>query len=74
MPVEIKSHRIQANLVIRHGQEDHALLIVRDEFRPAIPRSGCSPALPPSRPRELHPKPLTDPDVSLSTHPARATH
>jgi hypothetical protein len=27
-------------------RELHALLIVRDEFRPAIPRSGCSPALP----------------------------
>src|ERR1035441_6028040 len=27
----------------------------------------------PSRPGELHPEPLTDPDLSLSTHPARAT-
>jgi hypothetical protein len=27
----------------------------------------------PSRPWELHPEPLTDPDLSLSTHPARAT-
>jgi hypothetical protein len=44
-----------------------------DEFRPAIPRSGCSPALPPSRPRGLHPGPLTDPCLSLSTHTARAT-
>ena len=38
----------------RTRREDHALLIVRDEFRPAIPRSGCSPALPvsasPARP------------------------
>ena len=24
--------------------------------------------------RELHPEPLTEPDVSLSTYPARATH
>ena len=30
----------------RTRREDHAPLIVRDEFRPAIPRSGCSPALP----------------------------
>ena len=34
--------------------EDHALLIVRDEFRPAIPRSGWSPPEPvsasPTRP------------------------
>jgi hypothetical protein len=28
----------------------------------------------PSRPGELHPEPLTDPDVNLSIHPARATH
>jgi len=28
----------------------------------------------PSRPRELHPEPLTEPDVSLSTYPARAIH
>jgi hypothetical protein len=28
---------------------------------------------PPSRPGELHPEPLTGPDVSLSTYPARAT-
>jgi hypothetical protein len=27
----------------------------------------------PSRPGEFHPEPLTDPDVSLSTYPARAT-
>jgi hypothetical protein len=26
----------------------------------------------PSRPREFHPEPLTDPDLSLSSHPARA--
>ena len=28
----------------------------------------------PSRPRELHPEALTDPDVNLSIHPARATY
>jgi len=27
----------------------------------------------PSRPGELHPEPLTEPDLSLSTYPARAT-
>ena len=26
----------------------------------------------PSRPGELHPEPLTDPDLTLSRHPARA--
>jgi hypothetical protein len=28
----------------------------------------------PSRPGESHPEPLTEPDLNLSTHPARATH
>jgi hypothetical protein len=27
----------------------------------------------PSRPGEFHPEPLTDPDMKLSPHPARAT-
>src|SRR4051812_3017570 len=27
----------------------------------------------PSRPGDFHPEPLTEPDVSLATHPARAT-
>ena len=27
----------------------------------------------PSRPGEFHPEPLTDPDMTLSCHPARAT-
>jgi hypothetical protein len=30
-------------------------------------------ALWPSRPGEFHPEPLTDPDLTLSRHPARAT-
>ena len=28
---------------------------------------------PPSKPREFHPQLLTDPDLSLSTHPARVS-
>jgi len=37
-------------------------------------RAGAGPALGlPSRPGEFHPEPLTEPDVSLSTYPARAT-
>jgi len=32
---------------------------------------GSRAAPPPSRPGELHPEPLTGPDVSLSTYPAR---
>jgi hypothetical protein len=57
----------------RARRKERALPIVRDEFRPAIPRSGWSPPEPPSRPGEFRPEPLTDPDLSLSTHPARAT-
>jgi hypothetical protein len=36
-------------------------------------RPGSSPSRMPSRPGELHPEPLTDPDLTLSRHPARAT-
>src|SRR5882672_3221053 len=36
-------------------------------------RSSILGPWPPSRPREFHPEPLTDPDVTLSRHPARAT-
>ena len=39
---------------------------------------GLTSAMParclwPSRPGEFHPEPLTDPDLTLSRHPARAT-
>jgi hypothetical protein len=48
---------------------------VTDGSRPSRPgelpsRSGELP----SRPGELHPEPLTEPDLGLSTYPARATH
>jgi hypothetical protein len=36
-------------------------------------RSRSSPTRLPSRPGEFHPEPLTDPDLTLSRHPARAT-
>jgi hypothetical protein len=57
----------------RTRRKAHALPIVRDEFRPAIPRrvarQHCRRVGP-----GIAPEPLTDPDLSLSTHPARATH
>ena len=34
--------------------------------------TGLKPLMP-SRPGEFHPEPLTDPDLTLSRHPARAT-
>jgi hypothetical protein len=42
-----------------------------------VPRIGIGGRLatpPPSRRGELHPEPLTDPDMKHSTYPARATH
>ncbi len=39
----------------------------------AAATSSSSLLLSPSRPGEFHPEPLTDPDVRLSPHPARAT-
>jgi len=44
-----------------------------------LPRLGCTQNHPktkclPSGPGEFHPRPLTDPDVTVSGHPARTTH
>jgi hypothetical protein len=54
----------------------------REDFNP-LPSARVKPARltssaarsvsPPSRPGDLHPEPLTDPDMTLSRHPARAT-
>src|SRR6202030_1825742 len=42
--------------------------------QPCLPGSGPGvSATLPSRPGEFHPEPLTDPDLTLSRHPARAT-
>jgi len=38
-----------------------------------IQHRGAPTGLMPSRPGEFHPEPLTDPDLTLSRHPARAT-
>src|SRR6516164_10989173 len=38
-----------------------------------IEHRGAPTELVPSRPGEFHPEPLTDPDLTLSRHPARAT-
>jgi hypothetical protein len=50
--------------------------IVTDvSFSGVIPTShfkGRQEPFLPSRPREFHPEPLTDPDLILSHHPARA--
>jgi hypothetical protein len=40
---------------------------------PKIGIGGRVAPPPPSRPGELHPEPLTEPDVNLSAYPARAT-
>src|SRR5262249_16375295 len=56
-----------------------SLVELRAAYTPDAPRavSGHLPSSsrrkvhPPSRPREFHPEPLTDPDLILSHHPAR---
>jgi hypothetical protein len=40
----------------------------------ALPGHTTGHAVLPSRPGEFHPEPLTDPDMNLSIHPARAIH
>src|SRR6266478_4844114 len=49
----------------------------RFRWEPPASPNATVPALAarnvPSRPREFHPEPLTDPDLNLSIHPARVT-
>src|SRR6266446_3154427 len=52
----------------------HRMAPVRALTATSLPRNeqhGTSSL--PSRPGEFHPEPLTDPDLTLSRHPARAT-
>ena len=48
--------------------------LARVGYRSKSRRGGCKSwgLLMPSRPGEFHPEPLTDPDLTLSRHPARA--
>src|ERR1700732_4285544 len=50
------------------GRIRHREGVVRFNSAGAVQGDGM-----PSRPGELHPEPLTDPDLILSHHPARAT-
>src|SRR5262252_9919891 len=64
-PVSTSSNRLST----RHRRFACARL-----SQPCLPGSGPDvSATLPSRPGEFHPEPLTDPDVILSHHPARAT-
>ena len=55
------------DLVVALDDADGRILYAR-----FFPQEGTASTLP-SRPGESHPEPLTEPDVSLSTYPARAT-
>ena len=44
----------------------------RDAPIPAVRAATIGRLKSPSRPGEFHPEPLTDPDLNLSIHPARA--
>jgi hypothetical protein len=48
---------------------DWSSLLVKTRFLSEYVEEGPEP----SRPGGLHPEPLTEPDLSLSTYPARAT-
>jgi predicted ATP-dependent endonuclease of OLD family len=65
--------RLAGNVVIvgenRVGKSN-LLYALRLIFDPGLPDSAREL---PSRPGEFHPEPLTDPDLTLSRHPARAT-
>jgi hypothetical protein len=63
-------------LVNEHTTDCYRRKIVRTlekEIRRLIGIGAAVTRRPPSRPGELHPEPLTGPDVSLSTYPARST-
>ena len=49
--------------------------VQRSRFENNVPaeQSFVKLRVPPSKPREFHPQLLTDPDLSLSTHPARVS-
>jgi hypothetical protein len=63
-------HQIAAERVCR-SRLNGAPAVILGKDRQAPARVHSQPL--PSRPGEFHPEPLTDPDLSLSTHPARAT-
>ena len=48
------------------------MIIVRESSQVAI-QASFAEYCQPSRPGDLHPEALTEPDISLSTYPARAT-
>src|SRR5260370_19802009 len=74
--------RLYSELVALYGNEhrrrQHA--VMADEgpagtgSQEAVIQHGVGTSQRPSRPGEFHPQPLTEPDVNLSTYPARATH
>src|SRR5713101_6784513 len=68
--IRIRNNRIVgANFLNRSCAFDARLESMLLEDPPQNPFSTVSP----SRPGEFHPEPLTDPDLTLSRHPARAT-
>ena len=66
LPVWVRYSASPSFFVLAHCPvEDISLVYCR--------RSPVQRSRPPSRPGEMHPEPLTDPDLILSHHPARAT-
>jgi len=63
-----KSLHSNASVLNNKGIAGELLRIVR-----AVSELQTMYAYSQSRPGEFHPEPLTDPDVNLSIHPARAT-
>src|SRR6266851_6733411 len=56
---------------LRRTQHEHMFSALHLELGHCSTQSACLKR--PSRPGEFHPEPLTDPDLTLSRHPARAT-
>jgi hypothetical protein len=77
MSVEAAAHdRVKYLLTIKRNERSPSSETAAHHHRNAQ-ESGRDPDIVkttplPSRPREFHPEPLTDPDLILSHHPARA--
>jgi hypothetical protein len=56
------------------GVAERRVLAARCRIGDLIGIGGTVARPPPSRPGELHPEPLPEPDLNLSAYPARATH
>ena len=72
-PVDVRGRRVGVAIRAQRTSFRCDATVVSYERRSRSSAAVAETTLLPSRPEEFHPEPLTDPDVILSHHPARAT-